>query len=152
MTEKQLKSARILKAEIEMLENEIYNIQAQRKSLEIRDSVISSSSEFPYTKRAVSITGIPLESGELARALTAEEKLKVNILEVERDKLRAELGEIEAFRRSIDDRLIKKIIFLRCEKLLKWDDVAAHIRRAGLGNYSGDGLRITLSRFLARHG
>ena len=134
MTKQQLKQLKYLKSEIKVLREQIDNISAGIVS----DVVEGSESEFPYVKRRFTITGINYE-GHQKKAKRLKKRLQRRI-----DDLMDLLEEINRYVESIDDSLLRQIIYLRHVNGLTWDQVAASI---GGGN-TGESVRKMHDRFL----
>ena len=134
MTKQQLRQFRFLKNEIKILQEQIDNLKVGI----VADVVEGSESEFPFTKRRFVITGIDCKEYE------RKSKRLQRMLQRRIDDLMDLLEEITEYIESIDDSLLRQIIYLRHVNGLTWDQVAASI---GGGN-TGESVRKMHDRFL----
>ena len=134
MTKQQLKQLKYLKSEIKVLREQIDNISAGIVS----DVVEGSEGEFPYTKRRFTVTGVDCKEYE-RKSKRLQKRLQRRV-----DDLMDLLEEINRYVESIDDSLLRQIIYLRHVNGLTWDQVAASI---GGGN-TGESVRKMHDRFL----
>lgn len=130
MTKKELKQIYNLNREVEMWQRELDKKQCR--------SIVGSQE----------ITGMPFGSGTSDRIAD----MACDIVETEMI-IRGRLAEIQQQRKkimeyinSIDDSLIRQIIFYRYVSCMEWWEVASSIG----GNNTANGVRMACERFLAK--
>ncbi len=130
MNKKELSEYRYIVKEIERLENAVAS--------EFEHSKVSGShSEFPFTRRTFSVSGIR-HSGKNAETLAQIKALK------------KQKAKVDRFISSIADRMTKRIFVLKYiqgERKPTWNEVADEI---GGGN-NGDNIRMSVNNYLKKH-
>ena len=134
MDKNQLSQLRHLKSEIKILQNQIADLDYTITT----DSVKGSDSEFPYTERTFTITGIDYEEYN-HRVRRLQRKLNKRV-----EELLDLVEEMNEYIENIDDSLVRQIITLRYINGLTWNQVALSIG----GDNTADSVRMIHDRFL----
>ena len=129
MTKKELSQIYYLSNEIDMWRKELNRLQTM--------SLIPSQE----------ITGMPFSPGgksdKTGNLASKKADIRAKIAELQ-GKLIEEYSKLMNYIETIDDSIIRQIIYHRCILCMQWGQVARHV---GGGN-SADGLRKMLDRFL----
>jgi len=117
---KDLQQYRHLKSEIEELKKRIENIECFRYGDIVADSVVGSSTTFPYTQHTIVITGEDTSYDLQVKKLQAELNKRLRgLIYTER--------KISSFLESIKDSEIRRMINLRYVEGLTWQQIANRI-------------------------
>lgn len=133
-----------LKREIELLEEQILDMEADVKSGVTFDTVKGSMTEFPFTYHTITLCGLgdTEQTRELRQALFS---IKARRRSAQKRAVRA-VCEIEEFIYSIEDSLTRQIFTLRCVSGCPWESIAAKT------NNTADSVKKIYYRYLSKNG
>ena len=137
MTYEDLYRVKDLDAEIKRYDQRIDELRAQRAAI----------SAPAFDREPSGKNDSPGRESKIER-LTAEIIDLEQLLHINREKRIVEKQRLERFISSVDDSTVRRIIELRFNAVLSWNEVAA---RMGSG-YTVGILKMMLSRYLERHG
>lgn len=137
MTYEDLYRVKDLDAEIKRYDQRIDELRAQRAAI----------SAPAFDREPSGKNDSPGRESKIER-LTAEIIDLEQLLHINREKRIVEKQRLERFISSVDDSTVRRIIELRFNAVLSWNEVAA---RMGSG-YTVGSLKMMLSRYLERHG
>ena len=136
MTYEDLYRVKDLDAEIKRYDQRIDELRAQRTAI----------SAPAFDREPSGRNDSPGRESKIER-LTAEIIDLEQLLHINREKRIVEKQRLERFISSVDDSSVRRIIELRFNAVLSWNEVAA---RMGSG-YTVGSLKMMLSRYLERH-
>lgn len=136
MTYEDLYRVKDLDAEIKRYDQRIDELRAQRTAI----------SAPAFDREPSGRNDSPGRESKIER-LTAEIIDLEQLLHINREKRIVEKQRLERFISSVDDSTVRRIIELRFNAVLSWNEVAA---RMGSG-YTVGSLKMMLSRYLERH-
>ena len=136
MTYEDLYRVKDLDAEIKRYDQRIDELRAQRTAI----------SALAFDREPSGRNDSPGRESKIER-LTAEIIDLEQLLHINREKRIVEKQRLERFISSVDDSTVRRIIELRFNAVLSWNEVAA---RMGSG-YTVGSLKMMLSRYLERH-
>ena len=140
MTKKELGQLCDLRKEIKELEMEIVNLQNQKRVT--RDKVQKSMDGFPYIKGTNTVYG-PDQRADKARRQKITDK-ELLLLQRRQQAVDAEFI-ISEYIKNVKDSKIRRILSLKYEKGLTWDEVADTM------NYDRTYPEKLLSKYLKEH-
>lgn len=134
MTKEELLSLKNIKAEIEMLENQLNHIEPEF----VIDSVKGSSAHYPYTQHTVKIEGIDsIEYDNKVKRIRLRLSKKHKELLDEKDKLTEYIC-------GIGDSEIRQIFMYRYIDCLTWPEIAKKM------NYGSSTIRLKHDTFIKK--
>ncbi|MCD8286483.1 MAG: hypothetical protein LUD50_04595 [Clostridia bacterium] len=139
MTKDELGQLLSLRKEIMELTDKIEELEAKPGGM-VCDKVEASSSDFPYTKISVKIEGYDYSSQPNRRL-----QEKKALLEARRQQAENEERKLSRYIKGIKDSKIRRIVSLRYEKGLTWEQVAAKM------HYDRTYPEKLLSKYLKEH-
>lgn len=136
---KLLEEAENLRNELDDLEKRLKNIE-KRENTVISDSVSGSSSEYPYTKHSIAVTGVE-NSNHTKRFRNLYKKQ----IKSKKRKLEKIINKIEYDLNYIQNSEIRQIVRLRYEDGLTWLQIMHQ-----MGYNSEENARIKLKRYFSK--
>lgn len=140
VTKKELGQLCDLRKEIKELESEIENLQDQKRV--VRDKVQKSMDNFPYIQGRTTVYSTDPRADRVRRQKITDKELL--LLQRRQQAADAEVL-ISEYIKTVTDSRIRRIIFLKYEKCMTWEEVADEM------NYDRTYPEKMLTRYLKEH-
>lgn len=140
MNKNDFKQIEFLRKEHKYLTEKLEKLN-ERPTKIVKDSVSTSSSEFPYTRHTIAIEGF--ENPKNIR------KYKKMLRDSQR-KLENKLKELEYYLKNVEDAEIRLILRLKYQENLSYIQIAHKMNEEGKKEYTEEAVRKKIERFFIK--